>query len=228
MKSQLLYFRLCGLVLTLSCFANARAQELAEKSSFEGVVSFESRDFQSIEPRTLFVKHGVLRIEGTEQAGGNAFLIDYAKKKAFIVLSAREQYVELPAVILPAKGDTKQTRVNVQKTDSTLDILDFTCDEFLVTTDSLEFEIWATKGLGTAGTFLNAQVNEWQWKILEMGYFPLRVVVRDASGDESARLEATSVTKKAMSEALFRLPSGYEKVDQESIQSKPSVKKRKR
>jgi hypothetical protein len=131
-------------------------------------------------------------------------------------------------VLIPPKGETRQAKVNVQKTDSTMDILDYSCDEFLVTVDSLEFEIWATKGLGTSGTFLTLQVHEWEAKILDMGYFPMRLVMRNASGDEAARFEVTSMTKKSMSESLFRIPSGFEKVDQEALIPKAVSKKKKR
>lgn len=228
MKSRLYQYTIPGFLLMLCCFLPARAQELVEKPSFEGVVGFEVRDFQSIEPMTLFMKRGRLRLEGTEQAGGNAILLDYGKKKSFIINSGRELYVELPAVLVPPKGELNHAKVNIQKTDSTIDILDYSCDEFLVTVDSLEYEIWATKGLGTAGTFLTVQVHEWEAKILDMGYFPMRLVMRDAWGEESARFEVTSMTKKTMSESLFRIPSGFEKVDQEALQPKAVAKKKKR
>ena len=139
-----------------------------------------------------------------------------------------EQYVELPVVHTPAKGAPVPPKVNVQKTDSTDEIEGYECDQFLATVDTLEYEIWATKGLGTAGSFLTPQVSEWMWKILDMGYFPMRFIARDATGEEGRRFEVTSVTKKTLSESLFRLPSGYEKIDPESLQSKQAPKKKKR
>jgi hypothetical protein len=208
--------------------ALAFAQELVEKKSFEGVVGYQIRDNVSIETMTLFTKRGRLRLEGSEQIGGNSVLVDYGVKKSYVIISGREQYVELPAVYAPPKGTPSVPRVNVQKTDSTEEIEGYGCDQFLVTIDSVEFEIWATKDFGTAGTFLSTQVYDWMWKILDMGYFPMRFIARDASGEESRRFEVTSVVKKPLIDSIFRIPSGYEKIEPEALQPKQPLKKKKR
>jgi hypothetical protein len=174
------------------------------------------------------MKRGRLRIEGSEQGGGNGILLDYGLKKSFVIVSGREQYVEFPIVYVPPKGAHAPPKVNVQKTDSTDEIEGYQCDQFLATVDTLEFEIWATKDLGTAGSFLTPQVWEWMWKILDMGYFPMRFIARDATGEESARFEVTSVVKKSLSESLFHIPSGYEKIDPDALLSKQVQKKKKR
>jgi hypothetical protein len=206
----------------------ASAQELVEKKSFEGIVGYQIRDFQSIESFTLFMKRGRLRLEGTEQGGGNGVLLDYGVKKSYIIISGREQYVELPVVYAPPKGNRAPTKLDVQKTDSTDEIEGYQCDQFLVNVDTLEYEIWATKDFGTAGTFLTPQVSDWMWKILDMGYFPMRFVARDATGEESGRFEVTSVTKKSLTESLFRIPSGYERIDPEALKPQQAPKKRTR
>jgi hypothetical protein len=89
-------------------------------------------------------------------------------------------------------------------------------------------EVWATKGFGTAGTFLTPQVTELGWKILEMGYFPMRIISKDSTGEESGRIEVSSVQKKSLTASLFRIPSSYEKLDPEALQAKQPPKKRKR
>jgi hypothetical protein len=206
----------------------ASSQELIEKISFEGTVGFEVRDFESVESFTLFVKNGRLRLEGTDQGGGNAFLLDYRLKKCFVIISGRDQYVELPAVAVLSKSDPSKSNVDVQKTDLTDEILDYTCDQFLITSDKFTTEVWATKGFGTAGTFLTPQVTELAWKILEMGYFPMRIIAKDSTGEEKSRIEVASVQKKSLSASLFRVPTGYEKLDPEALQPKQPPKKRKR
>lgn len=228
MTTRSIRFTAFGILLTLCCSVLVNAQELVEKKSFEGVVGYQIRDIQSIESLSLFMKRGRLRIEGTEQGGGNGFLLDYGLKKSFIIISGREQFVELPVVSVPAKGTYVPAKINVQKTDSTDEIEGYECDQFLVTVDSLEYEIWATKEFGTAGSFLIPQVSEWMWKILDMGYFPMRFVTRDDTGEESGRFEVTSVTKKSLSESLFHIPSGYEKIEREALQTKQTPKKKNR
>lgn len=228
MTSRIIRRSALGLSAILSFFTLASPQELIEKISFEGVVGFEVRDFESVESLTLFMKNGRLRLEGTDRGGGNTILLDYRLKKGFVIISGRDQYVELPAVAVPSKSGPSKPNVNVQKTDLTDEVLDYTCDQFLITADTFTLEVWATKGFGTAGTFLSPQVNEWQWRILEMGYFPMRIIARDSTGEESSRIEVASVQKKSLTASLFRIPSGYEKVDSEALQPKQPPKKRRR
>ena len=228
MTSRIMRIAISALTLLMFMSALVSAQEVIEKKSFEGVIGYQIRDITSIETMTLFVKRGRLRLEGTEQAGGNAILTDYSLKKSYVIVSGREQYVEFPIIYVPPKSEAKPQRLNVQKTDSVDTIEGYNCDQFLVTIDSLEFEIWATKELSTAGSFLSAQIADWMWKILDMGYFPMRFIVRDATGDEIRRFEVNSVAKKSLNESLFRIPSGYEKIDPETLQPKQAPKKKKR
>jgi hypothetical protein len=228
MTSRVFQITVLGIFLTIGLSALASSQELVEKKSFEGIVGYQIRDFQSIETLTLFMKRGRLRIEESEQGGGKAILLNYGLKKSFTIVSEREQYIELPVVYAKPKGASVSTRINVQKTDSTDEIEGYECDQFLATVDTLEYEIWATKKLGTAGTFLTPQVSEWMWKVLEMGYFPMRFIERDATGEETSRFEVTSVEKKSLSESLFRIPSGYERIEPDALQPKQAPKKKRR
>jgi hypothetical protein len=228
MISRMMCTAVCVLSLVAGACQPASGQEVVDKKTFEGVVSYQIRDFQSIESMTIFMKRGRLRLEGSEQAGGNAILTDFSAKKCYVIISGREQYAELPLLFVPPKGEGSTPRVNVQKTDVVDAVEGFECNQFLVTVDTLEFEIWATKEFNGPGSFLSAQVSEWMMKILDMGYFPMRFVARDATGEEIKRFEVTSVTKKPLTESLFRIPSGYEKIDPEALQPKQQTKKKKR
>ena len=215
-----------GLTMFLLLFSIASSQEVVEKKTFEGVVEFEVRDFQSIQQFTLMMKGGRLRVQAEDREGANAFLFDYGLKKTFIIASGSEQYVELPPVLASPKVAQGKPRFDFHKTDSTDEIQGYACDQFLISSDSITLEVWATKGFGTAGCFLVPQVNEWEWKILEMGYFPMRFIARDATGEETGRFEVTDVQKKSFSDSLLRIPSGYEKVSLESLQPKHVEKKK--
>lgn len=226
MTDRSAYRIIAGLAMFLFLFSIASSQEVVEKKSFEGVVEFEVRDFQSIQQYTLMMKGGRLRVQAEDREGANAYLFDYGLKKTFIVASGTEQYVELTPVLPAAKVPPAQPKFDFHKTDSTDEIQGYACDQFLISSDSITLELWATKGFGAAGTFLVPQVTEWEWKILEMGYFPMRVIARDATGEESSRFEVTDVQKKSFSDSLFRIPSGYEKVSLESLQPKHVEKKK--
>jgi hypothetical protein len=111
-------------------------------------------------------------------------------------------------------------------------IFGFHCEEFLAKSEDGAIEIWATRDLGCAGTFLtdispkSLSPLPWQAAILALGYFPLKVIERDAESDESARFEVTKVQKKNLSETMFRVPADYEKVDKAVLDPKQPVKRR--
>jgi hypothetical protein len=215
-----------ALIPILLLISLSSSQEVVEKKSFEGIIGFEDRDLFSLDLYTVFMKGGKIRIEAAERGGGDAFLLDYGLKKSFVIVSGREQYIERPAVVAPREAAPSQSNIGFQKTELTETILGYPCDQFMWTTEDFEAELWATKGFGAAGTFLSPQVDESHWKILEMGYFPMRFILRDSRGEESRRFEVVSVKKKSLSNSLFRIPSDYEKVDLEALQPKQAPKKK--
>jgi len=156
-------------------------------------------------------------------------LVDHAFKKIYILLPQREQYVEIPND-LEASGGLHREPTGLQKTGDTEQIGGYTCDQFLVKTQDGEIEVWATKELGTAGTFRTSIADpmpgssRWQSEILAQGYFPLVMIERGGDGDELTRFEATSFKKTSLAESLIRVPSGYEKIDISELRSKSRSK----
>lgn len=218
-----------GLVLgALLMPLSASSQGLVEKQTFEGVLTYELKDFQSLQQMTVYVKNGRLRIMASNQEMGNAIVQDYGLKKGFTIISGREQYIEW-TIVAPAKTTAEsEAAVEPQRTETIEDILDYQCEQFLYTWDEGEIEVWATKGLGTGGTFLLPQLLGWQWKIIELGYFPLRVIERNSSGNETSRFEVVSVEEKPLADSWFRIPKGYEKVGPEALEPQKPVTKKKR
>jgi hypothetical protein len=208
----------------------AIAQDLETKRSFEGVLEVQVQNTERVQLFTYSVKNGRIRVEPADVTdAAQVILVDHPAKKTYVLLPAREQYVEIADA-----SDVGHEPTGLQKTDLTDEILGYTCDQLLVKTNQAEVEIWATRELGTAGTMLTATVTQtfdtpaWETELFSRGYFPLKVVMRDVSGYDAGKFEVNTVQKKALGDFLFRIPMGYEKVERDVLIPKQAAPKKKR
>jgi hypothetical protein len=216
-----------GGVFLPACFA----QFGAAPQAFEGKIEFKVQTIVQVQYYNFLVKDQRIRVDAEDpEEESPTIIIDHAFKKIFILLPRNEQYVELPDDIGASSG-THHEATGLQKTDQREKISGYSCDQFLVKTEGGEIEIWATRGLGTAGTFRTSVTDpmpgaiQWQDEILGQGYFPLLVIERDSDGDEQARFEATSFQKESLLDSMFRVPASYEKVDMSVLRSRIGSKK---
>jgi len=222
--SQLLLGCLCATVVASVSFA----QSGGTGRSFEGMLEFKLQTFDRVQYFHFHVKAAKIRVESAERDETTPIIIvDHDFRKSFYILPHREQYAELgdfqdPSV-QPLESENGR---GVEKTGETGEIEGFTCDQLLVKTEQGNLEIWATRGIGTAGTFYTTasepqqNLAAWENLILSEGYFPLLTIAKDVDGDESWRLELTSVTRKTLSESLFRISSDYEKIGIDQLRPK--------
>ena len=208
----------------------AVAQDLETKKSFEGVMEVQVQNTERVQLLTFSVKNGRIRVEPADVADASqVILVDHPARRVVVLLPPREEYFEID---LPGEGTRQQS--GLQKTESTDEIQGYNCDQFMLKSKQEEVEIWATKELGTAGTLLTTvtaqalQIPSWQTELFALGYFPLKVVIRDASGYDAGKFEVNSVQKKALGDFLFRIPKGYEKVDKDVLEAKQATPKKKR
>jgi hypothetical protein len=214
----------CGFLAV--CFA----QVGAGRPAFEGKIEFKVQTTVQVQYYNFLVKDERIRVETAEPDDDSpTILVDHAFKKIYILLPRNEQYVEIPNDLEASAGPHREP-TGLQRTGETEKISGYTCDQFLVKTEGGEVETWATKGLGTAGTFRTSIVDplpgssQWQNEILAQGYFPLVMIERDSEGDELARLEATSFEKQSLSESLFRVPSSYEEISINQLRARSAPK----
>lgn len=222
---------LLGLLLFTS---SASAQDTGNRP-FEGILHVRFQTVDEVQFIDFWVKRERIRVEAAmAEPGGTYFLTDYLVKKRYVILPFREEYLEFPAAAV--KEDPRQLKdpVNFEKTDSTDEVAGFPCDQLMVKTDDGELEIWATSALGTAGTLstnltlMLAEQSPWEKEIIRFGYFPLKVILHDGSGDQRVMFEAISIEKRTLGEARFLIPSGYEKTTVDALTPKAAPKKKTR
>ena len=218
---------IAGLLLA-AC--GAVAQDIETKKSFEGVLEVQAQNTERVQIYTYSVKNGRIRVEPANATdAAQVILVDHPAKKTYVLLPAREEYIEIANA-----GEVGREPTGLQKTELTDEILGYTCDQFLVKSSQAEVELWATKEFGTAGTMLTTIVAgtfntpTWETELLSMGYFPMKVIIRDGSGYDAGKFEVNTVQKKALGEFLFRIPKGYEKVEKDVLEPKQAAPKKKR
>jgi hypothetical protein len=207
----------------------AIAQDIETKKSFEGVLEVQVQNTERVQLYTFSLKNGKIRVEPADVAdAAQVILIDNPAKRTYVLLPAREQYIE----IVNARETGEQS--GLQRTELTDEIQGYTCDQFLLKSSEAEVEIWATKEFGMAGTLLTTvsaqslDAPAWQNELFGMGYFPMKVVMRDASGYDAGKFEVNTVQKKALGDFLFRIPKGYDKVEKDVLELKQAPPKKKR
>jgi hypothetical protein len=210
------------------------AQDTVSRSAFEGVLHIRYQTIEEVQFIEMSVKRERIRIDAAmAEPGGTFFIVDYQAKKRYVILPHREQYIELPATAVREDARQLKEPVNFTKTDSSEGVAGYPCDLLLVNTDAGELKIWATKKLGTSGTLsitiaaMIADESPWEKEMIRFGYFPLKVIMDDGSGEQRVVFEATSIDKKALGEARFAVPTGYEKTTVEALTPKTAPQKKK-
>ena len=208
----------------------AVAQDLETKKSFEGVLEVQAQNTERVQIFTYSVKNGRIRIEPADVSdAAQVILVDHPAKKTYVLLPAREQYIEIANAVEAGHEST-----GLQKTELTDELLGYKCDQLLVKLSDAEVEIWATKEFGTSGTMLTTigaktfSTPAWETELFTKGYFPLKVIIRDVSGYDAGKFEVNTVQKKALGDYLFRIPMGYEKVEKDVLVPQQAVPKKKR
>ena len=232
MKSPTTSARLTlSIALGIAFLSPCLAQIGASQPAFEGKIVFKVQTIVQVQFYDFLVRDQRIRVDAVDpEEEMPTIIVDHAFKKIFILLPRNEQYVELPDDIGATSG-THHAATGLQRTDQREKIKGYTCDQFVVKTEGGEVEIWATKGLGTAGTFRTSATDplpgesRWQDEILSEGYFPLLTIEKDSDGDEQARFEAVSIEKESLLESLFRVPTSYEKVDISVLRSRMGSKR---
>jgi hypothetical protein len=136
---------------------------------------------------------------------------DLDQRKAFEVLDAKKQYVEVD----PGSISAETANAQLKMTGKTETIAGVACEDLQIISGPQQVDVCATKGIPyfdlsgeSNGTGMEPA---WAAELTKAKEFPLRVVVNDKTGHDKSWLEAKSVLKKKLDDGLFALPADYHK-----------------
>ncbi len=210
----------------LACgLAWALAPAVLHAGSFEGMVRFVTSRGKESMPVDYYIKGSRLRVEAKSPRGGQSVMfMDAGSREMTVLMPGQQKYMVVP---LPKPGPEDKRAGRLVKTGKSAVLLGYHCDEYRYTGDRGESEIWATRSLGAfvglhrPGMGAGQAPPRWEEDFRDKGLFPLRVVMRDESGREESRLEATKVEKKSLPSSLFKVPAGYEKMEMPGMMGMP-------
>jgi len=216
----------------LSCFVAALALAAAgraEPQAFEGTVKFTMTTPRATVPMTYVMKGGLVRTEIEANGQLAVMLFDFARHEMTILIPPQKMYMVQPLPDPAAVASQAQAQGNppdVQLTGQYETILGYKCQKIIVKTGENVAEIWGAEGLGMfmnpglggpMGRGRGAPRSGWEAEMAKRGFFPLRVVTRDAGGQESFRMEATAIDTTKPADDLFAPPPDYQKFEMPAI-----------
>ena len=113
----------------------------------------------------------------------------------------------------PMASGAPKTPTTLDKTAKTDTVAGQACEIWYAANATSKTELCVVKGVqalnfGMLGKGAGADVS-WSDGLDAEGAMPLRAIVYDATGKETMRAEATSITKKALDDSRFQIPAGY-------------------
>jgi hypothetical protein len=203
-----------------ACFALVCVLPAAVSAQgFEGVISMRIAAGKSTQPPQeveYYARGGNVRVNLATPAGPVAMLGLGAEQKMFMVVESQKSYMELAAP--DAKGEAaKLAEAKVTRTGKKETIAGYECEHVIIETTAASGpqrnDVCVTKALGRyvnpMASLGNAMMPAWQKQLVSDGSFPLRVTLSDGV----VALEVTKVEKKRVSDALFRIPADFNKMD---------------
>lgn len=190
-------------------------------ADFEGKVGLKMTSGKSTQTMTYSLKNGKMRID-LPNAQGVAVIVDPVKRETTTLMGEQKMYM-VNALSEPTAAEVKkqETEMKLEKTGETEKILGYTAEKFIATDKENKTEMWLAEGLGM---FMSASGNPmgrsqtaagqgWEKLLAGKQLFPLRIVGHDKAGKETYRMEATSIDKQSLPDAMFVPPADYQKFD---------------
>lgn len=170
-----------------------------------------------------YLKGGLIRID-MNTGNGQVFssIMDSAKREMTMLMPAQKMYMVRQLPEAPQPGGTGGPASDVQfvRTGKTETILGYKCEEIIVKSKNGDADIWGAEGLGTFQGMVGhgpmgggAPKNAWEAALAKHGFFPLRMVSHDKSGNEQMRMEAVSIDPQPPADSLFVPPADFRKIE---------------
>ncbi len=207
-----------------------------DAATFEGRVTLGMKSGKDKEMVIAYaMKPGLCRMEPQmEGAERMASIINWSKMEMIMLMEEQKMYM-----LMPMKGAVNRAAetagshdAKVVKTGETETILGYLCEKYITTEKNETVEMWVTDKLGTfmgmsaqgggspmSGMFGGGGRGKrggagagWEEAIKgKEGFFPLRVVGKNAKGKETFRMEAKSIEPGSLPDSLFAPPADFQK-----------------
>jgi len=116
------------------------------------------------------------------------------------------------------KSAKAQSNLTIDKTTKTEIIEGLSCDDWTIGAGDTKVDVCAAPGIAFYDLDRDAKSGavepSWAMALTKAKAFPLRAVVHDKSGKEQYRLQATTVARKKLDDAIFSVPPpSFKKMD---------------
>lgn len=156
---------------------------------------------------------GNVRMNMTSPAGALVVLGLAGEQKVYVIIEAQRSYMEVAPL---EAASTAIATATVARTGRKETIAGMECEHVTVESSGAngvtKTDICMTRALGPfvnpMTTVAGARLTAWQRQLVADGGFPLKVTLNDGS----VALEVTKIEKKRVNDAMFRIPSDYNKM----------------
>jgi len=195
-------------------------------AQFEGVI--ESRNTSSDESAsqqqyvmTIWVKGAMARITTSATQSSPASTMIYRSDLRLIWMLNEDNKSYSQVALEKAQdntGEGKEEPAKLRRTGKSKKILGYACDQYIITQDDVETEIWGTKQLRDLSSSLARALGEehtgqgeaWNDELTKLGVYPLAANSR-IEGNVVEAQEVVKIDRRSLPEDLFTLPAGYKK-----------------
>lgn len=160
---------------------------------------------------------GNMRVNVMSPVGAVAILTLAAEGKTYIVIESQRAYMEVSAGDAASAAAINSGATTITRSGRKETVAGYECEHVVLETNGAngpqKTDMCVTRSLGPyvnpmAGVG-GARVMPWQRQLALEGGFPLRVSLTDGS----IALEVTNIVKRRVSDALFRIPPDFSKMD---------------
>lgn len=205
-----------------------------QAGEFEGVLHMTTSHAETGMKSAMdwYLKGDKARMEMSRAEGQTNVMVFDAKTRTMqMAMPGQKSYMEFSL-----EGDRGEhlkealDQQTVERTGKTEKIAGYTCEMWRITDkdhNRLKSTVCVAKGFGQAASFWidpkearrSAQPS-WMKQLAEEGGFGLRSIQYDEAGQESMRMEVTSIDKKRLDAGLFTFPADWAKQDMSAMQER--------
>jgi len=207
--------RAAALAVAVSLPAALSAQAFEGSITMRMTAGGSNGGVQDIE---YLARAGNVRINLNTPGGALAILSLATEQKVFLMMDAQKSYSEISGADQNQLATATEATVTMQKTGRKETVAGYECEHVIVETPAVQgraaqrTDVCMSKALGPFINPRNAMAGSraptWQRQLEAQGGSPLKVT----GSDGTVMLEVTTVTKRRVSDAIFRIPDDFNKM----------------